>query len=153
MCKSTSYNIRMCSNGLWRLVYHKSVASYCHCNGSVDKILYQSISSSWSIQLIENWSTSCYPVPVSQLDFTSASIDQSQTNNEVEQFWRKLTNFLSNEFGNLGNELIQYFINASIATTVKGDYQNLSSTGLLQVVSSLKITSCATRLILTDLLC
>ena len=92
---------------------------YCHCNGSVDKILYQFISSSWSIQLIENRTTSCYSVPVSQLDFISECIDQSQTNNkEVEQFWRKLINFLSNEFLNLGNELIQYFINTSMATTV-----------------------------------
>ena len=66
---------------------------YCCCNGSVDKILYQFISSSWSIHLIENWSTSSYPVSVSQLDLTSANIDQSQTNNkEVEQFWRRLIN-------------------------------------------------------------
>ena len=43
------------------------VKNYCRCSGSVDKILYQLISSSWPIHLIENWSTSCYPVPVSQL--------------------------------------------------------------------------------------
>ena len=62
-------------------------------------------------------SSSCSSV--GQLDFTSERIDQSHTNNkEVEQFWRKLINFLSNEFVNLKNELIQYFINIFIATTI-----------------------------------
>jgi hypothetical protein len=32
--------------------------AYCRCNGSVDKILHQFLSSIWSIHLIENWSTS-----------------------------------------------------------------------------------------------
>ena len=34
-------------------------------------------------------------------------------------------NFLSNEFVNLGNELIQYFINTSIATTVTREPQQI----------------------------
>jgi hypothetical protein len=49
--------------------------TYCRSNGSVDKILHQFLSSSWSIHLIENWSTSCY-VWMSQLDFVSEPIDQ-----------------------------------------------------------------------------
>ena len=91
------------------------------CNGSVDKILYQFTCSSWSIHLIENLPTSCYPVPVSQLDFTSERINQSQTNNkEVEQLWRKLINFLSNEFINLRKWIDTIFHqHYTTATTVK----------------------------------
>ena len=71
----------------------------------------------------KNRTTSCYSVPVSQLA-NYISLQQVLTNHKptirkLSNFEGKLVNFLSNEFVNLENGLIQYFINTFIATTVR----------------------------------
>ena len=71
--------------------------------------------------LIIYWSTSCYPAPVSQLanyiSLQNVLTNHKQTIRKL-RILKEVDKFSINEFINLRNELIKYFINTSVATAV-----------------------------------